>query len=72
MMVDKACGFDANAPEHLGVHLLCPICKTIKRTTRDRSWPNGTHCCECPCPAHQREGYEIKFFDRDGKELFIR
>ena len=69
MMVDKACGFDPNAPQPPRVTLRCPKCKKEKDAAMDQTDPPGTAVVLTQCPECVGGDFStVDYFDKDGKE----
>lgn len=71
MMVDRACGFDPNAPSKPTVLLYCPKCKRRQRASVDDTDPPRTATVIIQCPKCVGGDFDSpKYQDASGKELF--
>ncbi len=69
-MIDDATGYVPGiVPKHVTVTLRCPKCDRHRTTPLDESDPAGTVRVDCNCPNCAGDFQEIRYFDKDGKEL---
>lgn len=71
-MIDKACGYDPNAPTLGGVGVLeCPGCKRKQAYFPGQEDPPGTYRAVVPCLECVEKGVydEPVFWDKSGRRL---
>lgn len=73
MMVDRACGFDPDAPSARQdfVILRCPECKKQRSVDREKSDPPGTVVVETSClDCHKSGDFEnVDYFNVKGEQI---
>jgi len=69
-LIDKACGYvPGTPPSWPHVTLRCPKCDKHRFVPKEDSDPKGTFRVDANCPGCAGDYQEIRYFDRQGKEI---